>query len=470
MNGTSMACPHTCGALALLLSGLKQREIDYSPFFVKRSVTASAKKLNHVCHYAQGHGLLQVEKAFEHMLQFKDAVDKKVRYVVACNGHSKGIHLRDFYEDKTYVVPIKVEPVFLDDKNVSNDDKVNFNQRIAMGCSSPWVKHPKHVDLMYSARHFFVQVDPTGLEPGVHSAYVTGYDANDVDKGPLFEIPITVVRPETLIPEPRPFIEHKQVTFNPGDIKRHFVKVPQDASWAVIRLSSDETCKTGRFLFHAVGLIPKRSSMTINHQKMFFLSETEEWTYPMNVQGGQVLEICLAKWWADLGSVKVSYNVIFHGVVPNSNEIVFHASDCVHRVDVRSALHNEEIQTEAKLKSMVQSYRPSESKIAALTDRDTIPKGRIMFELQLTYNFTVNKACDITPDFPLLSDVLYESEYVSQFWMMYNSHKQLVGSGDAYASKYSLKVCNLSIDLISRHLFPFQPQFCICRLPKTITY
>ena len=103
MNGTSMACPHTAGALALLLSGLKQRGlftiiftilklfdyqyhlltfagISYSPFFVKRSITATAKKLNHVCHYGQGNGLLQIEKAFEHMVQFKDSPDKLVRY------------------------------------------------------------------------------------------------------------------------------------------------------------------------------------------------------------------------------------------------------------------------------------------------------------------------------------------------------------------------------------------------------
>ena len=45
----------------------------------------------------------------------------------------------------------------------SNDDKVNFNQRIALGCSSSWVKYPKHLDLMYSARHFLIQIDPCGL-------------------------------------------------------------------------------------------------------------------------------------------------------------------------------------------------------------------------------------------------------------------------------------------------------------------
>lgn len=90
MNGTSMASPHAAGAVALLLSGLIQRDIPYSPFSVKRALWDSATYLNHVDPFAQGNGLLNVEKTFESLVQFSDAPDRDVRYVVqsqAGNSH-----------------------------------------------------------------------------------------------------------------------------------------------------------------------------------------------------------------------------------------------------------------------------------------------------------------------------------------------------------------------------------------------
>ena len=46
----------------------------------------------------------------------------------------------------------------------------------------------------------------------------------------------------------------------------------------------------------------------------------------------------------------------------------------------------------------------------------------------------------VTPKCSLLNDVLYESPYESQLWMMFDTNKQLIAAGDAYCSKYSVKL------------------------------
>lgn len=99
----------------------------------------------------------------------------------------------------------------------------------------------------------------------------------------------------------------------------------------------------------------------------------------------------------------------------------------------------------------MQHYRPNESKIAPLRARDIIPPSRQIYELQLTYTFHSAKSTEVTPNAALLSDLLYESEYESQMWMIYDSNKQLISCGDAYPSKvsffnlnykYLIKICN----------------------------
>lgn len=77
-------------------------------------------------------------------------------------------------------------------------------------------------------------------------------------------------------------------------------------------------------------------------------------------------------------------------------------------------------------------FRPSEGKICPLTARDVIPPYRQIYELVLVYNFTLTKGSEVSPNLALLSDVLYESEFESQLWMLYDTNKQLLGCGDAY--------------------------------------
>lgn len=79
--------------------------------------------------------------------------------------------------------------------------------------------------------------------------------------------------------------------------------------------------------------------------------------------------------------------------------------------------------------------RPIENKIAPLSDRDVIPPSRQIYELVLVYSFSIIKSCEVSPNLALLSDMLYESEYESQLWLLFDSNKQLLGSGDAYPNK-----------------------------------
>jgi len=443
MNGTSMASPHVCGALALALSGLRAQGVKWSPYSVKRAVENTARPLPQMCQFGQGNGLLNIEGVFDHLLQNHLSIERDVRFAISCGGGSaKGIHLRGTTSEKSQEIPVKVEPLFLDHEHRSAKDKQEFNIQFVLSCSASWVSHPKHLDLMYTNRHFLVSVDPTGLPPGPHCAFITAHDATNPARGKLFEVPINVIRTEKLEMIPRPHVEHKEV-FLPGTIRRHFIEVPSGATWATFT-ASNLSNDSGKFVLHTVQLLPKLVVRTMEHHKMFSLSENSEWSHSIPVRGGpgQVVEFCISKWWANIGTVKCQYSVTFHGVKPNLSNIVMHGGEGIYRLELDSENHSEEAQPEIKLKNTVQIVRPAESKVVSLSEgsRDLIPIGRHMFELQLQYTFSLSKTAETILNLGMLSDLLYESELESQLWMVYDTNKRLLGTGDAYPSKWSLKL------------------------------
>lgn len=62
---------------------------------------------------------------------------------------------------------------------------------------------------------------------------VRAYDVTNIAKGPVFQIPITVVQPMVL-PKTAllPDLTYTNVLFKPNTIQRHFILVPEDATWA----------------------------------------------------------------------------------------------------------------------------------------------------------------------------------------------------------------------------------------------
>lgn len=116
-----------------------------------------------------------------------------------------------------------------------------------------------------------------------------------------------------------------------------------------------------------------------------------------------------------------------------------HSASGIHRIDLESLL-TEECQPAISLKYSVMVLKPTESKITPLTKRDLIPNQRQIFQNVLSFNLHLAKAQELSLHAPLFSNVLYESEFESQFWMLFDSNKMLTGSGDAYSGTNFMKL------------------------------
>lgn len=116
MNGTSMSAPHVAGAICLMISGLKQLGIEYTPYSIKRALWNTATHLSNVDIFAQGNGLLNVEKCFEHLINYKNEIENKVRFVITVGSGNKGIHMRSGVLTKPEEFNVNVDPLHFNEK------------------------------------------------------------------------------------------------------------------------------------------------------------------------------------------------------------------------------------------------------------------------------------------------------------------------------------------------------------------
>lgn len=474
MHGTSMAAPHVAGSIALLISGLLKANVPYSPYSVKRALWNTATRLEHIDAFAQGNGLLNVERAFETLSV--QQVDTLVRYSVTVDQGAKGIHLRQVNAvAKEYAV--SVEPFFLNDQDVGEcfflsfgnsqqftcvyvcigipsfvapQEKIKFNVRITLCPSEPWVKCGTFLDLCNAPRLFNVTVDPTGLPPGVHSARIRAYDSANVARGTLFEVPITVVQPHPIDINANGNLFQLPALpiYRSNTITRTFIQVPPKCTWALLRLRSPNSPQAlpARFFVHTLQLAPQRYCKEYETQKLFSVSQEQITQHAFRCIGDTVLEVCIAKFWSTAGEAQLEASIEFRGIYTGAAAAlaapvnVMHAAQGVHRIDFAGLTAADEAQPAVQLKSAVMVLRPNDSKITVLTDRDTVPDGRHIYQNMLQYTLHLNKSAEVSVHAPFFSDVLYESEFESQLWHVYDANKSMVMCGDAYSADTFVKL------------------------------
>jgi len=445
-NGTSMSAPSACGGIALLLSGLRQEGRTWTPQSVKRAVKNTAQDVPGIEPFALGQGLLRVDRAWEMLAAGKPYSPDGLRFDVRVpsRGNARGIYLRE-KEDlrRPTQADVSITPRFA--RDVDNREKVDLQLEVALASTADWVKTPDVLHLTAGGRSIRLLVDPRGLSPGPHYAEVTGVDLAHPEQGPIFRVPVTAIRSHEL-PEKDPAWK-ETLTFRPGQIHRRFFQVPRGATWAdlVVRGGDHESAR--QLVIHAVQLEPRMQWDAHQLESYVWIGPDEEVVRSFAVLGERTLEVDLAHYWSSLGEADFSFELTFHGIVPDDGSLFVDGAFPARRSGFTATLRDESVSPEAELTTRRTILRPADAEIRPLPgDRDLLPQNRREHELILTYEFERKEKGSVRPIPVLDQDGRFWEYWESGLWMLFDEGKRLVdvgGGGPEYVSlekgKYTLR-------------------------------
>lgn len=460
MNGTSMASPSACGGVALLVSGMKAEGIVVSPYTVRMALENTAISIGGGTEekLTTGQGLMQVDRAHEFVQQSKNLPYVCYRITINQAGKStptlRGIYLRGADACKrTSEWVIQVEPKFHEDAS-NMEQLVPFEECIQLCSSEKLVaRAPEYLLLTHNGRSFNVIVDPSNLSSGLHYHEVYGIDCKAPWRGPLFRVPITILKPTLPTGQP-PFATFPNISFLPGHIERRFIEVPLGATWAeaTMRTSGFDTAR--RFFIDTLQICPLKRPVKWEAVATFSSPSLKSFTFP--VQGGLTMELAIAQFWSSgIGSHEatiVEFEIAFHGISISREAILLDGSEAPVRIDAKSLLATEMLIPSATLNKIKIPYRPVESILSTLrTNRDKLPSGKQIIALTLTYKFNLEEGAEIKPLVPLLNNRIYDTKFESQFYTISDFNKRVYASGDVYPKYVKIPKGEYTLQLYIRH-------------------
>ncbi|WBW72871.1 tripeptidyl-peptidase II Tpp2 [Schizosaccharomyces osmophilus] len=469
MNGTSMSSPSACGGIALILSALKAQNIAYTASGVKKAVMYTSKDVRDEFEA----GMLQVDTAYSYLTESDAEAASSRSFTIKGNfGNSKrGVYLREMAD---LASPSRhtftVAPKFEEGEEAA---KSQFEVQISLATTQPWIQAPEYVMMAGTGRAISVRVDPTVLTTGFHFGKVKAFEATKASRRCLFEIPVTVMKPSTVV---NANFSLRDVSFEPTLIRRNFLVPPKGATYAEIRVKAVSPLESSNMLWISTNqTLPQTKLKDASTELIMSVSDNEVTNKLVPIHDTHTLELCMAQWWSSLEPMTLDIDVNFHGIqILNGSEITLHGNKGLERLDCIS-VRREKFKPEISLDKFTESYKPTESVIQPLGERDILPDNQQLFELINTYPLTVEDKLDLTADFSVPHN-MYDNGFNGIFFMIFDSQKQRVHYGDMYASSHSLekgeyvyKIQLLSVDPIKLERFKNLTMKLTKKLKKSIT-
>ena len=474
MNGTSMASPNCCGNFALVLSGLKSEKVKYNPESVRRAFENTARWIEDASPWAQGAGLIQTPAAFDALKRDVNRSAEPYRLEATLSNGNRGVYLREPHEAGDAAQPqeyrVVIKPLFHPD--ATSQEKVDFRIRLELQSTEDWVQAGPEATLSSVGDLISIFVDPTSLDAGAHYAEVQGIDPQHPERGPLFRIPVTILRTVPTIKdsdnELREELEEDGIAhvvdgwmeeyienMTPGRIERRFIAVPDGATWADLRLHMVPRRNGGRarmFMVHALQAIPGLTNRDGEKNNFVVLEPETPKVVSFPVQPGRSMELAISQYWSSLGDCDLNYELTFHGLTPDQREVRLQPGDEAVRVEVATPLQYEKLAPSAKLTRVRRLVKPTSSKITQLEeDRDGFGEDRQFHLLELSYPIDQKSGGSVTPSFAKTGDLLYDSEYGGHVWAIFEKNGRRVATDDIWPDAVSLGKGSYTLKLWLRH-------------------
>ncbi|XXQ35478.1 Tripeptidyl-peptidase II [Plasmodiophora brassicae] len=447
MNGTSMSSPNAAGGISLLVSRLRKEGIPITPVRIRRALENTATPVADVDPLTLGHGLINIQGAFNTLLTRRDDPFADISFEVRVDKKFRGILLREPYQFEAPAChSVRITPKISDDDD--NVAKSKLELHLALHCDSPWVTFPSTIVVCNDGRTFSVSVDASALEHG-RNHYTEIYATDRCDDYVLFRIPVSVIKP---VVSDAAIVEQNNLEFHPGKIVRQFLAVPRTASAAKITVISQGNVDPRQFVLHTLYHLPQTSHRETSLRSYIMVHGTRSHVSHITVVGGTTIEITLAQFWSALGTTKASIKIEWIGLSVRPTMLFLSGADRICRFDVGSSIRSESLKPTASLKSWVATLAPvSPASLRALSQRDTFPNQRHSYELILTYKFTQAVSCSVTVEVPLLCHHLYEAEFDSQMCHVFDAGKMRVAVFDAFPKAVTLDKGDYTIRVQIRH-------------------
>lgn len=253
-NGTSMASPQTCGAAALMISGLVQEGLDWNFGTVKRALMSTGTPLPGYTRIDVGGGVVDVPGAWGALVDYARSGEagQVTIYTVRTeapaqpDGEAPAAYWRagGWFPAAPERQEFRVTPRF--DDSMDGDARNKFYRAFRLQSDVDWIRIDRRDTYINgpTARSIYLSYDAEKLtEPGLYVGRVIATGKDTGRKGPAaleFELVVTIVVPHRFDTAGETTLGFKGQRLDPGAFQRAFFRVPAGSTALTVTYSIPE--------------------------------------------------------------------------------------------------------------------------------------------------------------------------------------------------------------------------------------